>query len=92
MIMSILQKAYDTIKRRIKFEFFKRKFNSWYDLKEIENTEFVNDAKDYILKQLVEGNFNNAFYKYNQIQETLNDIERLKNFKRYVLENENNEH
>ena len=91
MIMSILQNAYNKIKRRIKFEFFKRKFNNWYDAKEIENTEFTNKSKDYILEQLVEGNFNNAFWKYCQIQETLNDIEQLKSFKQYVLNNENDD-
>lgn len=90
--MNLLQKVYNTIKEKIEFAFFKRKFDSWYEVKDIENIEYIKKAKDYIFKKLAEEDFNAAFWKYCQLQETLKDIERLKSFKQYVLNNENDEH
>lgn len=90
--MSLLQKVYDTIKEKIEFAFFKSKFNSWYESREVETIEYTNKAKDYIFTKLAENDFNAAFWKYCQLQETLKDIEQLKSFKQYVLNNENDEH
>lgn len=90
--MNLLQKVYNTIKEKIEFAFFKRKFDSWYEVKDIENTEYIKSAKDYIFKKLAEENFNDAFWKYRTLQDTLENTERLKSFKQYVLNNENNEH
>ena len=90
--MNLLQKVYNTIKEKIEFAFFKRKFDSWYEVKDIENVEYINRAKDYIFKKLAEEDFNAAFWKYCGLQDTLEITERLKSFKQYVLNNENNEH
>lgn len=90
--MNLLQKVYNTIKEKIEFAFFKRKFDSWYEVKDIGNTEEVKNAKDYIFKKLAEEDFNAAFWKYCNLQDTLEITERLKSFKQYVLNNENNEH
>ena len=90
--MNLLQKVYNTIKEKIEFAFFKRKFDSWYEVKDIENTEYIKNAKDYIFKKLAEEDFNAAFWKYCTLQDTLKNIEQLKSFKQYVLNNENDEH
>ena len=44
--MNLLQKVYNTIKEKIEFAFFKRKFDSWYEVKDIENIEEIKNAKE----------------------------------------------
>lgn len=90
--MSLLQKVYNTIKEKIEFAFFKRKFNSWYEIKEISHIEYTNEANNYIFAKLAQEDFNNAFWKYCQLQQALEEAKQLKSFKQYVLNNENNEH
>ena len=90
--MNLLQKVYNTIKEKIEFAFFKRKFDSWYEVKDIENTEYIKSAKDGIFKMLAEGDFDAAFWRYCALQDALENTKQLKSFKQYVLNNENNEH
>lgn len=90
--MNILQKAYNTIKEKIEFAFFKRKFNSWYEETDIRLIECINSAKERVFHWLTKEDFNDAFYNYKILQNTLKEKEQLENFKKYVLDNENNEH
>lgn len=91
-VMNILQKAYNVIKEKIEFAFFKRKFNSWHEMEDILIIEKIKDAKERIFKRLTEESFNDAFYYYKILQDRLKEKEQLENFKKYVLNNENNEH
>ena len=90
--MNLLQKVYNTIKEKIEFSFFKRKFNSWLERKDIELIDNINNNKERIFKRLSEEDFNNAFYYYRILQNDLKEKETLANFQKYVLTNENNEH
>lgn len=90
--MNLLQKVYNTIKEKIEFAFLKRKFNSWYESKDIAYIEHINDINNRIFKRLSEENFEEAFWNYMQLQTALTNVESLKSFKQYVLNNENNEH
>lgn len=90
--MSLLQKVYNTIKEKIEFAFFKRKFNNWYESKDIEYIDHIKRIKNCIFKKLSEERFDDAFWSYMQLQTALTNIESLKSFKQYVLNNENDEH
>lgn len=90
--MSLLQKVYNTIKEKIEFAFFKRKFNSWYESKDITYIDHIKDINNRIFKKLSEENFDEAFWNYTQLQTALTNAESLKGFKQYVLNNENDEH
>lgn len=90
--MSILQKAYNKIKEKIEFAFFKRKFNAWYEKNDIAMIEDVDYHKTLILDSLAGDNINNAFYHYKCMQESLYEIKQLESFKKYILNNENDEH
>lgn len=90
--MSLLQKVYNTIKEKIEFAFFKRKFNSWYESKDIEYIDHIKRIKNRIFKKLSEECFDDAFWNYMQLQTALTNTESLKSFKQYVLNNENDEH
>lgn len=90
--MSLLQKVYDTIKEKIEFVFFKRKFNSWYESKDIAYIDHIKDINNRIFEKLSKEKFDEAFWGYTQLQTALTDVESLKSFKQYVLNNENDEH
>ena len=90
--MSILQKAYNKIKGKIEFAFFKRKFNAWYEKTDIDIIEDIDYHKALILHDLTEDNINGAFYHYKCMQKSLQEKEQLESFKKYILDNENNEH
>ena len=90
--MNILQKAYNAIKEKIEFAFFKRKFNSWCEETDIQLIERINNAKERVFHWLTKEDFNDAFYNYKILQNALKEKEQLENFKEYVLNNENNEH
>ena len=90
--MNLLQKVYNTIKEKIEFAFLKRKFNNWYESKDIEYIDRINDINNRIFKKLSEEYFDDAFWSYTQLQNALNNVELLKSFKQYVLNNENDEH
>lgn len=89
MTMSILQNAYDKIKRRIKFEFFKRKFNNWCETKEIEILNDINKQNNQIVDCLIEENFGVAYYKYVDIIQQKEALERLSDFKNFILNKSN---
>lgn len=91
--MNLLQKVYNTIKEKIEFVFFKRKFNNWYETEDILIIEKIKRNEERIFKCLAEEDFNNAFYYYKISQDdALNDKKHLEDFKKYVLNDENNEH
>lgn len=90
--MSLLQKVYNTIKEKIEFAFFKRKFNNWYESKDIDYIDHIKRINNCIFKKLSEEHFDDAFWNYTQLQTALINAESLKSFKQYVLNNENDEH
>ena len=90
--MNILQKAYNAIKEKIEFAFFKRKFDSWYEETDIKFTESIYDNKERIVYWLEKKCFHDAFNNYKILQKDLNEKEQLENFKKYVLNDENDEH
>lgn len=90
--MNLLQKAYNAIKEKIEFAFFKRKFNAWLEGTDVKLIDDINYHKERIFKRLSEENFNDAFYHYKVLQNNLKEQETLANFQKYVLNNENNEH
>lgn len=90
--MSILQKAYNKIKGKIEFAFFKRKFNAWYEKTDIDIIEDINYYKTLILDNLADDLIDTAFNHYKCMQKSLHEKEQLESFKKYILDNENNEH
>ena len=90
--MNLLQKAYDTIKEKIEFVFLKRKFNSWYETKDIDLIDNIRCVEKRILNALEEERFESAFLHYETLLSFLEEKSKLDKFKNYVLTNENDEH
>ena len=92
--MNILQKAYNAIKAKIEFAFFKRKFNNWCETKEIEILNDINKQNNRIVDCLIEENFGCAYYKYVSIIQQKEELKRLSDFKNFILNksNETDEH
>ena len=87
--MNILQKAYNVIKEKIEFAFFKRKFNNWCETKEIEILNDINKQNNKIVDCLIEENFGVAYYKYVDIIQQKEALKRLSDFKNFILNKSN---
>ena len=92
--MNVLQKAYNAIKEKIEFAFFKRKFNNWCETKEIEILNDINKQNARIIENLIEEDFGCAYYRYVQIIQQKEALKRLSDFKNFILNksNETDEH
>lgn len=89
MNMNILQKAYNSIKKIINFALFKRKFNNWCETKEIEILHDIDKQNANIIECLAEENFGCAYYKYVNIIQQKEALERLSDFKNFILNKSN---
>ena len=83
--MSILKKAYDSIKQTIEFEFFKRKFNNWLETREIEILEEINRNDAKIIEYLSNEKLGSAFSCFRNKTETEHELQALRDYKNYVL-------
>ena len=88
-IMNVLQKAYNSIKRTIKFEFFKRKFNNWYETREIEILNKINKNDEAIIKALTNEQFATAFYYFEDNINLEQELKQLSDFKNFILNKSN---
>ncbi len=83
--MNILRKAYDSIKRTIEFEFFKRKFNNWLETKEIEILDEINRNDAKIIEYLSDERFGTAFSFFRNKTDREYELQALRDYKNYVL-------
>ena len=83
--MNILQKAYNVIKEKIEFAFFKRKFNNWCEGKEIEILDDITKMTDSLTTLLSEDRFGCAYYRYVSIVQRKEELKQLSDFKNFIL-------
>lgn len=83
--MSILRKAYGSIKQTIEFEFFKRKFNNWLETKEIEILDEINKSNTKTIECISDGRLGTAFSYFRNKTDLEYELQALRDYKNYVL-------
>lgn len=83
--MSILRKAYDSIKQTIEFEFFKRKFNNWLETKEIQILDEINKSNTKTIECISDGRLDTAFSYFRNKTDLEYELQALRDYKNYVL-------
>ena len=83
--MSILKKAYDSIKQTIEFEFFKRKFNNWLETREIDILDEINKYDIKMMECLSREQFGAAFNCFRTIKDRKTELKELLDYKNYIL-------
>lgn len=84
--MTLLKKIIDKAKEKIDLLFLTRKVNCFIESKSISTEEVIHIYTENIKKYIELGDIERAFSKYEELKYKKRQLEDLKEFKKYLLE------